>query len=103
MALRLLLILFGVQLGFSQVTTSETPQETVNDTLIDGHTRIVQSVEPVVDSTAQKQLLDNALAAEFDKKWRSELYNIALYDTIYKSVSELDISLFITQNYQQIR
>lgn len=89
MAIRLLLILFGVQFGFSQVTTAETPQKTVNDTLIDGQTKVVQSIEPVIDSTAQK-LLDNALAVEFDKKWRSELYNLSLYDTIYKTVSELD-------------
>jgi len=50
----------------------------------------VQSVKPVIDSISQNQLLDNALAAEFDRKWRSELYNTSLYDTIYKSVSELE-------------
>ncbi len=44
---------------------------------------------PAIDSLAPHTLLDNAFAKEIDEKWKNELYNSPLYDTIYKTVSEL--------------
>jgi membrane-bound lytic murein transglycosylase D len=42
-----------------------------------------------VDSASVKTLKDLPEAKELDKKWLDELYSLSLYDTIYKSVSEL--------------
>lgn len=63
----------------------------VIDTIIDGKTYFKKeiNIKPVVDSTALKSLSDNKLAAELDEKWLEELYSNHLFDTIYKSVSEL--------------
>ncbi len=63
----------------------------VVDTIIDGKTffRKQINIQPIIDSTEIKTLTDNKLAAELDKKWLEELYSNNLFDTIYKSVSEL--------------
>ncbi|WP_299332793.1 LysM peptidoglycan-binding domain-containing protein [uncultured Psychroserpens sp.] len=63
----------------------------VVDTIIDGKTYFKQhlNIKPVNDSSNVKTLEDHKLAAEIDKKWLEELYSNNLYDTIYKSVSEL--------------
>ena len=46
-----------------------------------------QEIKPIEE---KQPLLDNALALELDKKWLTELYNTSLYDTIYKTVTDLD-------------
>ena len=63
----------------------------VVDTIIDGKTyfRKPLNIKPAVDSTAINKLEDHKLASEIDEKWLEELYSNNLYDTIYKSVSEL--------------
>ncbi|WP_460220419.1 LysM peptidoglycan-binding domain-containing protein [Psychroserpens sp. MEBiC05023] len=63
----------------------------VIDTIIDGKTYFKKhlSITPVVDSTTITKLEDHKLAAEIDEKWLEELYSNNLFDTIYKSVSEL--------------
>lgn len=81
--------------GFSQtetdsITKAETTIIKLNDPLIDGKLIIPQKVIPVIiDSLSIKNLQDLPEAAELDQKWLDELYNISLFDTIYKSVTEL--------------
>jgi len=63
----------------------------VIDTIIDGKNYFKKqlNINPVIDSTKIQTLKDNKLAAEIDEKWLEELYSNNLFDTIYKSVSEL--------------
>ena len=77
-------------LGFSQQQDSiPLNKEQIKDSLIDGKITITKPIEAVIDSTSLKTLLDNELAATLDEKWLEELYNNNLFDTIYKSVTEL--------------
>jgi len=92
MKLRIIILLLCYQTGIAQ-TIEEPPTErpvTISDTIIDGRSEAIISVKPIKDSTEIKILKDNDLAVEFDKKWLEELYSSSLYDTIYKSVSELE-------------
>ncbi len=59
----------------------------VIDTIIDGRAvfKKAEGLEPIID----KELSDDEFAATVDQKWLDELYSSSLYDTIYKSVSEL--------------
>jgi membrane-bound lytic murein transglycosylase D len=82
-----------VQLGFSQSQDStlvekKEVKETKVDTLIDDKSTIVQTLKAASD-TIPKKLEDLKFASDLDEKWLSELYSSSLYDTIYKSVSEL--------------
>lgn len=80
-----------VTTGFSQ-TKTDTLASTIKagDSIIDGKTinqgKIILA-EP--DTLNIKNLEDLPEAAELDQKWLEELYSNALYDTIYKSVTEL--------------
>ncbi|GAB4153805.1 MAG: LysM peptidoglycan-binding domain-containing protein [Winogradskyella sp.] len=80
-----------VTLGFSQ-TKPDTIATTLKrgDTLIDGRSitkgKIIRAES---DSLNIKNLKDLPEAAELDQKWLEELYSNSLYDTIYKSVTEL--------------
>ncbi|MBT8395105.1 MAG: LysM peptidoglycan-binding domain-containing protein [Flavobacteriaceae bacterium] len=58
-----------------------------HDTVIDGRTVLkkAKGLEPIID----RELTDDEFAAGIDQKWMDELYSNSLYDTIYKSVSEL--------------
>jgi membrane-bound lytic murein transglycosylase D len=80
-----------VTLGFSQ-TKTDTISSTikVGDTLIDGKTTTLGKEIPAEKDTLNiKNLKDHPEAAELDQKWLEELYSNSLYDTIYKSVTEL--------------
>ena len=92
MILRIIITLcFCFQFGFSQTETdTSSPKGTIQDTIIDGKSLTVKELKPVNDSLAKKQLKDNPYAAELDQKWLDELYSMALFDTIYKTVSEQD-------------
>jgi len=89
--------LFFIQFGYAQTQDTLTlkkplksSQETIIlDTLIDGKSQIIKAVKPVDDSLIKNMFEDHKLAAELDEKWLNELYSSSLYDTIYKSVSEL--------------
>ncbi len=59
------------------------------DSLIDAKQIIKADIKPEADSSSVRVLEDNALAAELDRKWLEELYSNTLYDSIYKSVTEL--------------
>ena len=82
-------------LGFSQSETDsiakvEPSVAKVKDSLIDGKLINPQKAIPaIVDSLSIKNLQDISEAAELDEKWLEELYSNSLFDTIYKSVSEL--------------
>lgn len=97
MILRVLIALFFIQFANAQtqdtlIAKKETksPQEIIiSDTLIDGKSQVSKAVKPVADSLSNRIFEDHKLAAEYDEKWLNELYSSSLYDTIYKSVSEL--------------
>lgn len=92
MALRFFIILFicGFASSYSQTQDSIAPQKEIkSDSLIDGSISFNKQIKAEIDSTSIKKLEDNALAAKFDEKWLEELYSNNLYDTIYKSVTEL--------------
>ncbi len=72
-----------------QQDTSLLHKEQTNDSLIDGNIAITKPIHAIVDSTSMKSLLDNEFASKLDEKWLEELYNNNLFDTIYKSVTEL--------------
>lgn len=87
----------GVFLGFSYaqnkgdtlVASRKLPIK-VGDSIVDGKTILKSGHIPAEpDSLDIKNLKDNPKVAELDKKWLDELYSNALFDTIYKSVSEL--------------
>nr|WP_240475142.1 lytic transglycosylase domain-containing protein [Tamlana sedimentorum] len=80
MAIRFYIVLFVCGLGFSQTT----------DSIIDGSNNTLKTIEVKPDSTEVKGFVDNEYAAQIDEKWLEELYSNALFDTIYKSVTELD-------------
>ena len=105
MAFRFLVILFifnvvsasaqikdtvALQLSNKKIDTvlSQT-QKLLRDSVIDGRPKNVKAIAAQKDSVDIKNLKDDAFAAELDEKWFEELYSNALYDTIYKSVTEL--------------
>ncbi|WMI68946.1 lytic transglycosylase domain-containing protein [Mangrovimonas sp. YM274] len=59
------------------------------DSLIDGKSAEVKAITPVSDSTALMVYEDHKHAADIDQRWLDELYSNSLFDTIYKSVTEL--------------
>lgn len=94
MVFRVLIAFLVIQFSFSQskdstVVTSPT-KTIIVDTIIDGKSQVIKEIKPVHDSLIKKAFKDQDIAAEFDKKWMEELFGSGLYDTIYKSVSELE-------------
>ncbi|WCO01662.1 LysM peptidoglycan-binding domain-containing protein [Psychroserpens ponticola] len=61
----------------------------VVDSLIDGNKVLKTEIKAEPDSTGFKRLEDHKLAAKLDQKWLEELYSNTLFDTIYRSVTEL--------------
>jgi len=81
---------FCVVLVFSQQQDSiSLHKEQIKDSLIDGKITITKPIQAIADSTSIKGLLDNEFASKLDEKWLEELYSNNLFDTIYKSVTEL--------------
>ncbi|MGZ0015694.1 LysM peptidoglycan-binding domain-containing protein [Yeosuana sp. AK3] len=92
MALRILILVFITNIGlcFSQTKDSMVPQNTKTiDSLIDGNVNISKIIKAEIDSISALSFLDNNHAAGLDEKWLEELYSNDLYDTIYKSISEI--------------
>ncbi len=93
MILRILYIFFllgniGYCLG--QTNNSITPKKvTVSDSLVDGSENLSRIIKAEIDSISALSFLDNDNASTIDKKWLEELYGNDLYDTIYKSITEL--------------
>ncbi|WP_092466005.1 LysM peptidoglycan-binding domain-containing protein [Winogradskyella thalassocola] len=86
----------SVCIGFSQTQTdsiSKKSSEVVSSkgSVIDGKLfKPGEKIQPIIDTTGVKNLKDLPEAAELDKKWLEELYSNSLFDTIYKSVTEMD-------------
>ncbi|GAA4802304.1 LysM peptidoglycan-binding domain-containing protein [Litoribaculum gwangyangense] len=82
MAFRFLIIIsflsFGISFSQSQ------------DSIIDGKPLVKKIIEVKTDSSSIKNLNDHELSSQFDDKWFEELYSNTLFDTIYKSVTELN-------------
>jgi len=75
---------------FSFGGAQEEAQTVVKDSVIDGKSKANGMTIPAeVDSINIKSLEDLPEVAEYEKKWLEQLYNNALFDTIYKSVTEL--------------
>ncbi len=81
------------QTGTKGTTLTETELEAgktyVIDTIIDGKPLYKKEIPITNVDTSERELIDDVLAASIDEKWREELYSNSLFDTIYKSVSEL--------------
>ncbi|WP_179337503.1 LysM peptidoglycan-binding domain-containing protein [Winogradskyella ludwigii] len=81
--------------GFAQtktdsIATKPTQVVTTKDSVIDGKLfKSLKGINPVTDSLDVKNLKDLHEVAKLDEKWLEELYSNSLYDTIYKSVTEL--------------
>ncbi|GGH37756.1 LysM peptidoglycan-binding domain-containing protein [Mangrovimonas yunxiaonensis] len=72
-------------------TTQVSTNQMVADSVADGNRLMVTKIAPKQDSLTFKTLnSDHVLAMELDQKWLDELYSNTLFDTIYKTVSELD-------------
>ncbi|WP_282042192.1 LysM peptidoglycan-binding domain-containing protein [Winogradskyella flava] len=85
-----------VSKAFSQTKIDSIPQnnhsviQITKDSVIDGKLIAPQkSIPAVIDSSRIKNIEDLPEAAALDKKWLDELYSNALFDTVYKSVTEL--------------
>lgn len=92
MAFRFFIIcfLFNLSVCFSQTQDSTLLQKKpIKDSIIDGNNLVIKKIEAEKDTTAVKKLEDLELAAKIDEKWLEELYSNNLFDTIYKSVTEL--------------
>ncbi|WP_299363710.1 LysM peptidoglycan-binding domain-containing protein [Winogradskyella sp.] len=78
-------------IGFSQIKTdSVITSNKLGDSLIDGKSMHNGKTIPAeIDSLGIKNLQDLPEAAELEQKWLEELYSNSLFDTIYKSVTEL--------------
>ena len=102
MVFRFLAVLFflNISVCFSQTLDSISLQTNqIKDTLIDSNTQLINAINVDPEYASIKTLRDNYLAANFDKKWQEELYKNDLFDTIYKSVTELD---FKTIDYPEL-
>ena len=86
----ILCLLFNYGVCFSQTQDSIIPKkEIIKDSIIDGKIHQVKKIEAEKDSTSIKKLEDLEFASKLDEKWLEELYSNNLFDTIYKSVTEL--------------
>ena len=71
--------------------TQERVQTTSKDSVIDGKLLTSKQTIPAEQDTLNiKDLKDHPEAAKLDEKWLEELYSNSLFDTIYKSVTELE-------------
>ncbi len=92
MAFRFFIIYFFLGLGVCLSQTQDSIisyKEPVKDSIIDGQNLTIKKIEAEKDSTSTKKLEDLEFAAKLDEKWLEELYSNNLFDTIYKSVTEL--------------
>ena len=89
-------ICLSVTIGFSQTkadSISKKPSEVISnkDSVIDGKLFTSgKEIKAAVDTSGVKSLKDLPEASELDAKWLKELYSNSLFDTIYKSVTELE-------------
>jgi len=82
------LIVFSFLFGFAQNDNLSSIRN--RQDLIDVKKKQLNLKALIKDSTDTNTLQDNKLADSIDNKWEKELYSNTLFDTIYKSVSELN-------------
>ena len=102
MVLRILILVLITNIGFciGQTKDSIVPKNVrLTDSLIDGKANTNKIIKALIDSISIKKLADNEHAAAIDKKWLEELYSNDLYDTIYKSISDIN---FEEVNYPEL-
>lgn len=84
---------FFCSTGFAQVKPKENQNQKANqvklDSILDGNSTGIKSIEPVIDSLGLKKLEDLQLASSYDEKWLEELYSNTLFDTIYESITDI--------------
>ena len=61
----------------------------INEAIVVDNTHVVKVIDAEIDSTSITDLKDNEFALKLDEAWYNELYSNNLFDTIYKSVTEL--------------
>ncbi len=86
-------VFFGFSQKRNDSTLSNKPSvvHITKDSVIDGKLISPQkTIPPVKDTLNIKELHDLPEAAELDQKWMTELYSNSLFDTIYKTVTELE-------------
>ncbi|NRR91458.1 LysM peptidoglycan-binding domain-containing protein [Winogradskyella undariae] len=88
-------IIFSAHLVAQVKTDSivKTPSEVnrTEDAVLDGKLfKTEDKIHPIKDSLDVKNLSDLPEAAKLDEKWLEELYNNSLFDTIYKSIAEMN-------------
>lgn len=86
-----LIIALNFFLSFSQ---NKEPQESAVETRIDTISSEEVPIENLIskaDSISIKDIKDHEFAARFDNKWLEELYSNHLFDSIYKSITDLEI------------
>lgn len=89
---RLLPLLFSC---FVMLLSAQTPKDSLKgskrktDSILDGRTLLNPVIPPVKDSLI-KALGDHEKALELDQKWLEELYENALFDSIYATIESLD-------------
>ncbi|MBC3759882.1 LysM peptidoglycan-binding domain-containing protein [Hyunsoonleella sp. SJ7] len=94
MAFRFFLLNILLYCGICHAQTQDSvsvQSEIPKDTLVDAKVEVVKPIEAIAetDSLSIKNLSDDSFSAEIDKKWQEELYSNSLFDTIYKSVTEM--------------
>ena len=81
----------GTKTDNQQLTDNEleSGETYVIDTVIDGRAVFKKIESEPIKPIIPTEIKDDEFAADIDQKWLDELYSSSLYDTIYKSVSEL--------------
>ncbi|MEP3837398.1 MAG: LysM peptidoglycan-binding domain-containing protein [Algibacter sp.] len=65
----------------------------LKDSVVTDNTFTVKTIEATIDSISITNLKDDEYVLRLDEAWYDELYSNRLYDTIYKTVTELDFKL----------
>ena len=68
----------------------EAGEKYVIDTVVDGQAFYKKEIKSLEQSDSIVEFQDLEHASQIDEKWLEELYGNSLFDTIYRTVSELD-------------
>ena len=92
MTARLLIIVLitTVSLVHTQNNDSIVQNNSIlKDTIIDGQSRVIKTINPIEDSIGRQGFKDHKIAAEMEARWLRELYSTSLYDTIYQGIRQM--------------
>ncbi|MFD2822526.1 LysM peptidoglycan-binding domain-containing protein [Lacinutrix iliipiscaria] len=68
----------------------EAGEKYIIDTVIDGQAFYKKEIKSLEQLDSIVEFKDHEHASQLDEKWLEELYSTSLFDTIYRTVSELD-------------